>query len=72
MATPGGFTYREITNIAKYIGKTVNVVGVDIMEWIPNKDVDNTTAKLALELILALFGANYSSYTEYLNTHKLQ
>lgn len=33
------------------------------MEWVPNRDKDKVTAKLAVELILALLGVEYSPYT---------
>lgn len=69
MATKGGFTYREIVFIAKTIGRLSNVIGLDIVEWVPKKDKDNITANLALELITAILGSEHSFYTEYIQKH---
>ena len=61
-----GFNYREIYYITKFIGRLNNIVGVDIVEYSPEKDIDKRTAYLAIELIANLFGGNYSEYSEYL------
>lgn len=65
----GGLTYREIAAITEYIGKTCNVVGVDIVEYNPTKDVENKTAELAIEVAAKLLGSDYSDYTKYLDYH---
>lgn len=69
-ATPilntAGFTYREITNLAKCIGKTCNLVGCDIVELQPSRDQEEKTTKLAIELIAGLLGAEYNWYTSYM------
>ncbi|MDO8626182.1 MAG: arginase [Candidatus Magasanikbacteria bacterium] len=67
MSTAGGLTYREITLIAKYIGRLCPVVGLDIAEQVVTKDIDAKTAKLVFELISNLLGSEYSWYTEYMN-----
>lgn len=66
MGTNGSLNYREITNLAKYIGHKCNVVGMDVAEIIPKMDVENKTAKLALELISYFLGADYSWYAQYM------
>jgi arginase len=66
MVNNGGLTYREITNLARYIGKVVPLAGVDIVEFAPALDVENTTAKLILELIAGLCGAEYGWYQHYM------
>lgn len=66
MGTNGSLNYREITNLAKYIGRKCNVVGMDVAEIVPAMDVDNKTAKLALELISYFLGADYSWYAQYM------
>lgn len=63
----GGFTYREIVSIAKYIGKKCNVIGIDIVEYNPVHDRDHITADLAIELSAKLLGAKYNEYTEYMD-----
>ncbi len=66
----GGLMYREIMAIAKYIGKKCNVVGVDIVEYNPTKDVEHKTADLAIEVAAKLLGFEYNAYTEYMDTQK--
>ncbi len=66
MVNNGGLTYREITNLARYIGKTVPLAGADIVEYAPQLDVENKTAKLTLELIAGLCGAEYGWYQQYM------
>lgn len=65
----GGFTYREIAAVTEYIGKNCNIVGIDIVEYNPNKDIENRTAELAIEVTAKLFGSDYSDYTKYLDYH---
>lgn len=71
MPNKAGFTYREITTIATYIGKHCNVVGVDIDEYNPLTDVDGKTAELGIELIAKVLGGSYSWYTGYMEKNKL-
>ncbi|MFH1186923.1 MAG: arginase [Candidatus Levyibacteriota bacterium] len=67
----GGLTYREISTIAKYIGEKCNVVGMDLAEYNPLKDIDNKTAELSIELCAKIFGFDYSPYTKYMEKNKL-
>lgn len=69
MATLGGLTYREITNLMTYIGKTSNVIGGDIVELTPEKDINGKTGKLCIELAAAMFGSQYTWYSEYMKHH---
>lgn len=64
----GGLTYREIMAIAKYIGKKCNVVGVDIVEYNPTRDIGHKTADLAIEIGARMLGSDYSAYTQYMDT----
>ncbi len=66
MGTRGGLNYREITNLAKYIGRKCNVLGMELSELVPNMDEQNKSAKLALELISYFLGADYSWYAQYM------
>ena len=63
----GGLTYREIAAITEYIGTKCNVVGMDIVEYNPNFDIDDKTGELAIEIIAKLLGTNYSWYTQYMS-----
>lgn len=66
----GGLTYREIALITEYIGQNCNVVGMDIVEYNPKKDIDFKTAELAIDLTAKLCGSNYSWYTNYMARQK--
>ena len=66
-----GLSYREITTIAEYIGRTGRVVGVDVVEYNPLQDEQGKTAELGVELIALFFGQHYSWYTGYLEKNKL-
>jgi arginase len=67
MATRGGLTYRESINLAKFIGKTCRVAGVDVSELAPDLDAENKTARLASELIVNYLGTEYTWYTRYMS-----
>jgi arginase len=66
MPNRGGLTYREITSLCKYIGKMCKVVGMDIVELAPREDSNDKTTKLAIELIAALLGSEFNSYSQYM------
>lgn len=63
----GGLVYREIAAITDYIGKTCNVIGMDVVEYNPVHDQEGITADLGIELIAKLLGTNYSWYTNYMD-----
>lgn len=66
-----GFTYREIVELVRYIGKKCNVMGVDLVEYNPTRDIGGKTAELAIEIIAKLLGSDYNLYTEYMDTQKI-
>lgn len=63
----GGLTYREVSALMSYIGSNCNVVGIDLVEYNPNFDIDCKTAELAIEIIAKLLGSDYSWYTTYMS-----
>ena len=63
----GGLTYREVSALMSYIGSNCNVVGIDLVEYNPNFDIDCKTAELAIEIIAKLLGTDYSWYTTYMS-----
>lgn len=71
MPNAKGLTYREIATLAEYIGTHCNVIGVDIVEYNPLKDIQNKTAELGIELIARLLGHNYSWYSNYMQQNKV-
>lgn len=70
LSSSGGLNYREVMTMAKYIGRTANVLGIDIAEFTPRYDIKNKTAGLILELIPAFLGSEHSDYTRYLEKYK--
>ncbi len=66
MASSSGLSHREITNLLAYIGKSCKVIGMDVVEVTPAKDINNKTGKLCIELIASGFGSKYDWYTEYM------
>lgn len=55
--TFGGIDYFEATNLLKGIAARGNIVGFDVVEIAPLKDLHDQTSKLAARLILNLLGA---------------
>jgi arginase len=49
---PGGLTTRELINIIQSI--TVSIVGADIVEYNPTRDINNMTARVAYKLFKEL------------------
>lgn len=67
MVNKGGLTFREITSLTKLIGKTCPLVGVDIVEFAPDRDIHDKTAQLIFELVSNLVGGEYGWYTAYMH-----
>lgn len=55
-AVPGGLTYREAHLICEACARTSRLLGLDMVELNPTLDDHNTTAQLAVELILSALG----------------
>jgi arginase len=69
--TRGGLDYREISYIMQYIGRNVQLAGVDMIEVNPLMDKRNATAELCVELMMSLLGVKYSDYEKnYLPDNK--
>ena len=51
---PGGLTTREVINLIHQIN--MPLVGADIVEFNPNKDIDNMTSQLAAKLVKEVAG----------------
>ncbi len=65
----GGLSYREIKYITEKLS-SANICSIDIMEINPQKDVDNKTINLGIELILNLLGHRWTPYEKYLSEKK--
>ena len=70
MPCTDGFTRREITSLAQYIGKTCTIAGLDIVEILPANDVDQKTAGLAIELTARFLGGEYTWYRAYMDPYE--
>ncbi len=70
MASSGSLSYREITNLLTLIGKNSKVIGMDVVEITPKKDIHNKTGKLCIELIVSGFGSKHDWYSQYMNHYK--
>jgi len=51
---PGGLTTREVINMIHQINTPL--VGADVVEFNPNKDIDNMTSQLAAKLVKEIAG----------------
>jgi arginase len=66
----GGLSYREISYIMKYLGQQKVVGSIDIIEINPLLDIKNTTAELAVEMLIAALGGSFGDYERnYLKIH---
>lgn len=71
MPNSGGLNRREIMAVARFIGKTCPVRGIDVVEFAPKKDVGDKSGHLIMEIVTALLGSEYSDYTKYLSNYAL-
>ena len=53
---PGGLTSREIVYLVRKLKKLKGLVGTEIVEVNPEKDINNMTVKLAARLVKELSG----------------
>lgn len=58
----GGLCYREACYIMETLGKEKIASSIDIIEINPLLDIKNTTAELAVELLLSCLGGSYGDY----------
>jgi arginase len=58
----GGLSYREALYVMETLGKETKVNSIDIIEVNPLLDVRNTTAELAIELLLLCLGGSFGDY----------
>lgn len=70
MQNYGGLTYREISYLARKIGEINISKSIDVVELNPTRDLENKTAKLAVELILSFLGKRYTNYELYLERNR--
>ena len=58
----GGLSYREASHAMEALGKSGIVKSIDIIEINPLLDVKNSTAELAIELLMASLGGSFGDY----------
>lgn len=62
----GGFSFREISYLCRYLSDE-QIVGIDVVEVNPGRDIDDRTVHLASELAVNLLGGEWSAYNQYLS-----
>ncbi|OGH80482.1 MAG: arginase [Candidatus Magasanikbacteria bacterium RIFCSPLOWO2_02_FULL_44_11] len=67
MLNKGGLTYREISALTQYIGKVCSLIGFEIVEFAPDRDKNNLTGQLIIELAARLLGTEHTWYTDYMD-----
>ena len=60
---PGGLNSREVINLIHQLPK--NVIGIDIVEYNPDKDIDDLTANLAAKLVKESAGIMLASFEPF-------
>ena len=58
----GGLTYREMIYVMKSLGGSGVVGSMDVIEVNPLLDIQNTTAELAVEMLIAALGGSFGDY----------
>jgi arginase len=71
MATSGGLTAREVSVLCRFIGRTLPVVGIDLVEWAPDHDQGGRTLALAEECVALLLGVEGGWYAQYMEHEHL-
>ncbi len=68
----GGLSYREISYIMKSLGEADVVDSFDIIEVNPLLDIQNKTAELTVEMLMAALGGSFGDYQRhYLRAQRL-
>ncbi len=69
MRNEAGLTAREALVLAQHIGHAVNLRGLDIVELLPQNDIDSKTARLVLALTARLLGHEWGGYQHYMRDY---
>lgn len=62
----GGFSFREVSYLCRHLAAE-NIIGIDVVEVNPERDMESKTTHLAAELSINLLGGKWSAYTRYLS-----
>lgn len=55
--TPGGLTYYQVVDLIHLVSGKANIIGFDMIEFVPERDTNGTAAITAARVIANLFGA---------------
>jgi len=55
--TPGGLTYMQVIDLIHGLSAKANIVGFDMIEFVPERDANGTASLMAGRVIANLFGA---------------
>lgn len=67
MSIYGALTYRELFYMIERISEEHDVIGMDVVEFSPDKDIEGKTASLAIESITAVLGKRVGTYELYMD-----
>lgn len=62
----GALTYRELLYMLERLSEKHNVIGMDVVEFSPDQDIDGKTASLAVESITTALGHRIGTYELYM------
>ena len=54
---PGGLSYRQIVDLLHGLTKKANVHGFNLVEFVPEKDINGLTALTAARIVFNMIGA---------------
>ena len=53
---PGGLSFRDVAAIVDHLGRECRIVGADVVELLPSRDVNGLTALTACRLLMLVIG----------------
>lgn len=53
---PGGLSFRDVAAIVEHLGRQCRIVGADVVELLPSRDVNGLTALTACRLLMLVIG----------------
>ena len=67
MSIDGALNYREIIYAFERLSEKYDVIGMDVVEFSPDKDVNGKTASIAIEAITTALGKRIGAYELYMD-----
>jgi arginase len=67
MSIDGALSYREIIYAFERLAENHDVIGMDVVEFVPKRDIDGKTASIAIETITTALGKRIGTYELYMD-----